>query len=97
MPAVRSLEQTLRTRVGECTGRRRGIGQRRGPAFFRQQVDAEGRVAIGREPAREVVEVRGEPAVLVDHEHRALRVGGRGVRGLQLASRARERDRLGRE
>ena len=49
---------------------------------------------FGGEAARDVADVVGEAAVLVDDEHRAARALRRGPRALEGAARAVERDRL---
>ena len=61
-----------------------------GPAFFRQQVDREGREPVGGEARRDRTDVVGQAAVLVDHEHRTLGPLRRRPRALELAVRSAE-------
>ena len=62
---------------GACAERRRGVPvgrHRRRAAFLGQQVDRERGVAVGGQTWRDRADVRGQPAVLVDHEHGTLRL-----------------------
>ena len=70
------------------------LGEGFAAAFLGEEVDGEGGVAVGGEPGRDRSDVVVEPAVLVDHEHRALGRGGRGEETLELDGRAGEGDRF---
>ena len=61
-----------------------------GPALLRQQVDRERREPVGGEARGDRADVVGQAAVLVDHEHRALRLLRRRPRALQLPVRSVE-------
>ena len=64
-----------------------------GAALCGQEVDGERGVPVGGEARRDRADVIGEPAVLVDHEHRTFRLRRRGIGTLELAVGAGERDR----
>jgi hypothetical protein len=88
-------DQPLRRGLAERGGRLRVSADGRGTTLLGEEIDRERRIPVAREPEWDRADVIREPAVLVDDEHGALRIGRLRPCTLQLTLRAAELHRLG--
>ena len=93
-PGAQVGDQPLGGRVAQRRGGVTLARQAGGAALVGQQVDRQRRVPVGGQARRDRADVRGESAVLVDHEHGARGRRGRREHPEQLTVRSGEADLL---